>query len=142
MIHTYVDTIMEKLVELLEIEQPPYSLEVDPTKKAVGKTLSWDFAKSVMSNTKRMYLDRCSKAGKRSSQGKVGKKEAKIPKVDVNCIESLDLDAKPVKKESLVVDGCDRGIIATANNDAGAIVSGKNSIHKIESDDTCKYEND
>jgi hypothetical protein len=121
-----VDKIMERLVNILEIEQPPYSCDGDPTKKTASKMLSWDFAKSVMSNTKRMYLDRCTKVGKRSSQGKVGENDVKVPKVDPSEKKS-DNNCAPVKEELIVKVEPDQEM--TAKTDA--INSEMNSTNKI-----------
>jgi hypothetical protein len=118
-----VDKIMERLVHLLEIEQTPYSSEGDPTKKLAGKTLSWDFAKSLMTGTKRMYLDQCTKAGKRISQGKVSEKEVKVPKVD--SIEEKCDSHTPIKEELIVKAEPDQEI--AAKNDAKNVITGENN---------------
>jgi hypothetical protein len=120
-----VDKIMERLVHLLEIEQPPYSSEGDPTKKLAGKTLSWDFAKSLMSSTKRMYLDQCTKAGKRTSQGKVSEKDVKVPKKDY--IEEKSDSHTPIKEELMVKTEPDQEI--TAKNDEKEITGETNSTN-------------
>jgi len=107
-IHTYVDRVMESLLKHLELDEKPFNLSEDPTKKAADKLVSWDFPKSIMSNTKRMYLDLCTKRGKRpvggSKSNEGGGMVAKKQKDSDSEKEKCQIDSITVKKETEIVN--------------------------------------
>ncbi|XP_059468422.1 NAD-dependent protein deacetylase Sirt6 [Neocloeon triangulifer] len=103
-INTYVDNIMEGLMRLLDLEFQPFDPSADPTKKAASEIVPWDFPRPIFNSTKRLYMDKCTKVGKRSSSTNdngVGKRKKKIKEEDAGK-DNVEEKANFVKEECAV----------------------------------------